>query len=66
MSTLGSVSGMSVEYTIGCDGCGRVIDASSRSAAAARESVRKMGGRVNLPGGKDLCNYCVDEGRKPE
>lgn len=57
---------MSVEYTIGCDSCGRLIDASGRSAAAAREVVRELGGRVNLPGGKDLCNYCVAEGKQPE
>jgi hypothetical protein len=64
MSILGSVTGMSIEYTIGCDECGRLIDASRVSAAAARLVVRSMGGRVNLPGGKDLCNYCVAEGRK--
>ena len=57
---------MSVEYTIVCDGCSRGIDGSLNSAAAARRSVREMGGRVNLPGGKDLCNYCVAEGKEPE
>lgn len=50
---------MSVEYTIICDECSGLIDASFRSAAKARESVREMGGRVNLPGGKDLCDQCV-------
>ena len=53
---------MSLEYTINCDGCGRLIDASSESATAARRNVREMGGRVNLPGGKDLCNFCVRGG----
>lgn len=52
---------MSVEYTIVCDGCGRLIDASGRSVAAARASVRDMGGRTSRPGGKDLCNQCVAE-----
>lgn len=61
MSILGSVKCMSLEYTIVCDGCGRLIDASGRSAAAARESVREMGGLVNLPGGKDLCNQCAEK-----
>ena len=42
---------MSLEYTIVCDGCGRLIDASLISFAIARRSVREMGGRVNLPGG---------------
>lgn len=56
---------MSVEYSIICDGCGRLIDAG-KSAAAAREAVREIGGRVNLPGGKDLCSFCVAAGRRPE
>jgi hypothetical protein len=42
------------------------IDASKRSAAAARAVVREMGGRVSLPGGKDLCPNCVAEGKQPE
>ena len=50
---------MSLEYTIVCDECSRLIDASNRSAAVARQSVREMGGRVNLPGGRDICNQCV-------
>jgi hypothetical protein len=53
---------VSVEYTIVCDGCSRLIDASKASAAEARKSVRDMGGRVNLPGGKDLCAWCVADG----
>jgi hypothetical protein len=55
---------MSVEYTIVCDGCSRLIDASSKSAAAARQSVRETGGRVSLPSGKDLCTQCVADGTK--
>lgn len=57
---------MSVEYSIGCDGCGALLDASPKSAAAARKVVRDMGGRTNLPGGKDLCPECVANGRGPE
>jgi hypothetical protein len=53
---------VSIEYTVYCDGCSRIIDASTESAASARQSVRDMGGRVNLPGGKDLCNQCVASG----
>jgi hypothetical protein len=57
-----SDGGVSIEYTIVCDGCARLIDASGQSPAAARKSVREMGGRVSLPGGKDLCNQCVAHG----
>lgn len=57
---------MSISYTIDCDGCGCVIDASMFSAAAARRLIWEAGGRVNLPGGKDLCADCAIRGRKPE
>jgi hypothetical protein len=57
---------VSVEYTICCDGCSALIDASKASATAARKSVREIGGRVNLPGGKDLCPDCAARGRTPE
>ncbi len=57
---------MSVEYAIICDGCAGVIDASSRSAKLARSSVRRTGGRTNLPGGKDLCPDCIASGRDTE
>lgn len=57
---------MSVEYDIVCDGCGSVIDGSSASATAARKLIRAIGGRTNLPGGKDLCPLCVQNGRQPE
>lgn len=51
---------MSLEYAIGCDGCGALLDSSKVSAAAARKVVREeLGGRTNLPGGKDLCGACV-------
>jgi hypothetical protein len=57
---------VSLQYAIGCDGCGALLDASSVSAAAARKVVRnELGGRVNLPGGKDLCGDCVAAGKKP-
>jgi hypothetical protein len=52
---------VSLEYTIICDKCGRLIDASRQSAAAARASVRDMGGVIAQPGGKDFCNQCARE-----
>ena len=57
---------MSVEYTIFCNGCGEVIEASRVSANVARNTVRDMGGRTSLPGGKDLCPACVTAGKVPE
>jgi hypothetical protein len=57
---------MSIEYTVYCNGCGRLIDASTVSAAETRKSVREMGGRVNLPSGKDLCCQCVAAGTPAE
>jgi hypothetical protein len=52
---------MSIEYSVNCDGCGRVLDVSSVSAAVARKNVSDTGGRVNLPGGEDLCSQCVEK-----
>lgn len=57
---------MSLEHLIICDGCGAAIDGHRKSFAAARRNVREMGGRVSLPGGKDLCPDCVKTGREPE
>jgi hypothetical protein len=57
---------VSIECTVYCNGCSRIIDASTESAGEARKSVREMGGRVNLPGGKDLCSQCVAAGVAPE
>lgn len=57
---------MSIEYTVYCNGCSRIIDASTQSVAAARKSVRELGGRIGLPGGKDLCCQCVAAGTAPE
>jgi hypothetical protein len=57
---------VSCDYDISCDGCGTVIDGSSLSFAAARRKIREAGGRVNLPGGKDLCPACVKAGNEPE
>jgi hypothetical protein len=52
---------VTVEYTIICDRCGRLIDASRQSVSAARASVRDMGGAIGLPGGQDFCNQCAPE-----
>jgi hypothetical protein len=49
---------MSVEVAIICDSCGRVID-GAKTAARARAAIKQQGGRVNLPGGKDECHWCV-------
>lgn len=49
---------MSIEVAILCDECGRVIDAA-KTAARARAAIRETGGRVNLPGGRDVCPWCV-------
>jgi len=57
---------MSVEYLIVCDGCSAAIDGHPKSAAGARQKIREIGGRVNLPGGKDLCPDCVKAGKEPE
>lgn len=57
---------MSIEYTIYCDGCSAIVDASVVSASAARNVVRDMGGRTSLPGGKDLCPACVAAGKVAE
>jgi hypothetical protein len=57
---------MSLAYSINCDGCSRLLDASNVSAAAARKVVREeFGGRTSLPGGKDLCGECVAAGIEP-
>ena len=49
---------MSIEVAILCDECGRVIDAG-KTAAQARTAIREAGGRVGLPGGRDICPWCV-------
>ncbi len=50
---------MSVEYTIVCDECATVLDASGVSAAKARRLLRSQGCRVALPGGRDYCAQCA-------
>jgi hypothetical protein len=57
---------VSIDVTIVCDGCGMVLAGGGRSAAVARRDVVYLGGRVSLPGGRDLCRQCVSEGRQPE
>lgn len=57
---------MSVEYTIICDICGRLIEARSTSASEARVGVRLGGGRTSLPGGKDMCGRCVMEAKRKD
>jgi len=57
---------VSIGVTIVCDGCGTVLAGGGSSAAVARRDVVSICGRVNLPGGKDLCRQCISEGRQPE
>lgn len=57
---------MSVKYTIICDACRRLIESRGTSAFEARVGVRLAGGRTNLPGGRDVCGWCVRDGRKPD
>jgi hypothetical protein len=52
---------MSIERAIICDGCGRLI-AASHTSTKARADVRAMGGRTELPGGRDYCGGCVEFG----
>ena len=57
---------MTLEYMIVCDGCAGVIDASTVSAARARAAIKESGGKVGLPGGKDLCPSCVIDSKTTE
>lgn len=53
---------MSIEYTIVCDSCSRIIVASHWSAADARGAMREQGlGRTS--GRQDQCVGCRDEGQ---
>jgi hypothetical protein len=52
---------MSVEVTLICDGCGKVID-GGRTAKKIRDEARGYGARVSMPGGKDYCPSCVAAG----
>lgn len=54
---------MSVEVTIVCDRCSRVASAA-KTATKARTALREAGGRVSLPGGKDICEWCVVEAKE--
>lgn len=52
---------MSIEITLICDGCGKVID-GGRTAKKIRDEARTYGARVGLPGGLDYCPSCVAAG----
>jgi hypothetical protein len=49
---------MSIEVVILCDACGLAID-GGKTATAVRKAIKETGGRVNLPGGKDMCPWCA-------
>jgi hypothetical protein len=48
---------MSIEFTVICDGCARIIDASSRSAKAARR-IAVAQRLMRKYGDKELCREC--------
>lgn len=53
---------MSVEHTIICDNCSAVGDASPESAAKARGALREQRHwKVDLPGGRDICEHCQED-----
>lgn len=49
---------MSVEVTVWCDECKRVI-ATGPTPASARLVVLGERGMVNMPGGEDVCAKCA-------
>lgn len=49
---------MSLEVTVNCDECSRIITAA-KTGAKARADARRNGARTALPGGRDLCPDCV-------
>lgn len=51
---------MSIEVTVICDRCGRVMD-SAKTAAKARAALRRdmPGANIGLPGGRDECMWCA-------
>lgn len=51
---------MAVEYTLICDECSRVIDASRLSAAEVRRRARAQGIAVRKKA-NDVCRICVAE-----
>lgn len=53
---------MTVEINIVCDGCG-CITSAAKTADKARQENREHGGKGPMPGGLDLCPYCVRTGR---
>lgn len=51
---------MSIEYTLICDGCSRIILASGKSAAAARQEAKRH--RLMFEqDGRELCWVCHDK-----
>lgn len=50
-----------IEYTIICDGCGRLMSAHSFSAAKARD-VAKEAFNARTRGRKDYCGVCYATG----
>lgn len=52
-------------WTVNCDGCHENLgsgDLGDRTAAEARRLAKLDGAHVCLPGGRDICADCWDEG----
>jgi hypothetical protein len=57
---------VSLEVTVICDECGRVID-GGKTAAKTRAAIKRdtPDAKVGLPGGRDICAWCVQEKAGP-
>jgi len=52
-------------WTVHCDVCEENVgsaDLGDRTAREAREQARRDGAHVGLPGGRDICETCWDNG----
>lgn len=51
-----------------CDGCDLPMDdgthGNDRTAVDVRQYARQHGGHCGLPGGRDICEDCWDEGKR--
>lgn len=53
-------------WIIRCDGCGYTIDNGdlrNETAAEGRAQAKARGAHINLPGGRDICKDCWEEGK---
>jgi hypothetical protein len=56
----GEETAVSIEVTVICDKCGRIID-GGKTAAKTRAAIKRdtPEAKVGLPGGRDVCSWCV-------